>query len=488
MTPLDPVDFRARMEAALADEPVCADANEALVAGKRLLRRRRSTWGAAVGTLAVVAGLPVVLWAAGADSGKGDSSPQPVITPTPQPDVLTPGWRWESYHDATFQVPDTWGYASPTSWCLHPEPAVRRPADAARSIACSGGPGYGVQFYPEALYDTDNVPGNLIEVDDARSGWFGHAIAGDTVVQVFANSQDVAQQVLDSVHRIEGKDANGCARSADIGAQRGDVPVLAGLQSVESLSICRYDVAPGASDGAALVQSELLTGTDATRALKALRGAPMTPNPNVVCTKPPSGEAVQMILDGRSVSVNWADNCQPIGVLDGTDVRALTADVMHWALSPGWSGSFPVAHVADHDLFSMRSLSGSPEQGGNWEQVTYEGVRFDVPSKWDRHAPGDWCLEVDRPEAGVPRVSLPGMSVLDVRCQPQHAYGVSLGSSAAVDPAYPSGHVWQYGDEGFYPRGAWLSMVYNDTWLVTIRTPDRQLTELIAASVKLATP
>lgn len=488
MTPLDPVEFRARLEAAVADEPVGTLAPDDLAAGKRLLRRRRSTWGAVVGTLAVVAGLPVVLWAAGVESGNGDSSPHPVITPAPLPDVPVPGWRWESYRDATFQVPNSWGYASPTSWCLHPEPAVRRPADATRTIACPGGPGYGVQFYPETLYDADNVPGKLIGVDAARSGWFGHAVAGDTVVQVFAKSQDVAQQVLDSVQPIGRKDAHGCTPTADMRGQRDDDPVLGRMQSVESLSICRYDVLPDARDGAALVQSELLTGADASRALEALKAALITPNAKVVCSKPPSGEAVRMILDGRSVLVNWANNCQPIGVLDGKDVRALTADVMHWTLSPGWSGAFPVAHVADHDLFTMRTVDGSSVQSDNWERVTYQGVRLDVPSKWGRQAPDDWCTEVDRPEAGVPRVSLPGMSARDILCQPQHAYGVSVGSSAAVDPVYPSGHVWQYGDEGLYPEGAWLSMVYDDTWLVTIRTPDRELTELIAASVQLTTP
>ncbi|HET7690097.1 MAG TPA: hypothetical protein VFK41_06950 [Nocardioidaceae bacterium] len=485
MTPLDPADFRARLEAALADEPAGSFAADDLAAGKRLLRRRRSTWGAALATLAVVVGLPTVFWAAGVEPGNGDSSPRPVTTPAPQPDPPPHGWRWESYRDATFQVPDSWGYASSTGWCLHPEPAVRRPAGATRSIACPGGPGYGVQFYSAALYDAGNAAGTLVGVDGARPGWFGHAVAGATVVQVFAESQAVAQQVLDSVRRIEGQDANGCTPTADTQAHHDDPPVLDTMEFVKSLSICRYDLAPDSSDRAGLVQSELLTGVDASRALEALRAAPTADPVKLACTKPPSGETVRLLLDGQAVLVNWADNCQPIGVLDGKTVRALTADVMHWVLSPGWSGAFPVAQVADHDLFTLRSLNGSSTQGDNWEQVTHHGVRFDVPPKWERQAPDDWCIQAGRPEASIPRVSLPGMSSRDILCTPRHAYGVSVGSSAAVSLKYPSGHVWQYGNEGFYPEGAWLSIVYNDTWLVTIRTPDRHLTELIAASVEL---
>lgn len=65
MTPLDPVDLRTRLDAALSDEPPGRLAEENLAAGKRLLRRRRMTWAAALGTFTVALGVPTLLFSLG---------------------------------------------------------------------------------------------------------------------------------------------------------------------------------------------------------------------------------------------------------------------------------------------------------------------------------------------------------------------------------------------------------------------------------------
>jgi hypothetical protein len=74
--------------------------------------------------------------------------------------------------------------------------------------------------------------------------------------------------------------------------------------------------------------------------------------------------------------------------------------------------------------------------------------------------------------------------VLDIRCFPQYAYGVLIESSAAVDLAHPSGSVWQYGDEGVYPDGAWLSIVVEDEIAVTVVTRDQATAARIVDSVQ----
>lgn len=489
---MDPADFRTRLDAALADAPDAPTPASDVAAGKRLLARRRAACGGAMAALAVAVVVPGALVLAGVGEGDGGSSPAPPASsaPAPAPDGLMPGWRWESYRNATFQVPDSWGYASPISWCLSPEAAVRRPATHARAIGCGpeGAIGYGVQFHAEATYDGLSSPGQLVGVDSERSGWIGHQIVGDTVVEVFARSEEVARQVLDSVRPIEGEDMNGCAPTADLQGNIGNAPLLESIDHVKSGSVCRYDVAAGAKLEELLVQSELLTGDDADAALSSLQAAPVTTEQRATCPKVIDTEAVLVRLDGHDVWVNWGSDCREIGVLDGSQVRALTADVMHWALSPGWSGEFPVDHVADHDLFDPRSLGDSSTSYDNWEQVTWRNVRFDVPPKWDRAAATDWCVSAIRPEDAVPRVSLPSMAVRHILCHPERGYGVSLERGGATDLKTEAEVPWQYPEGGgAFPDDAWVVALRVGDWIVTIRTPDRELTERIAASVVTGT-
>ena len=67
---------------------------------------------------------------------------------------------------------------------------------------------------------------------------------------------------------------------------------------------------------------------------------------------------------------------------------------------------------------------------------------------------------------------------------PQYAYGVRFESSAAVDLAHASGSVWQYGDEGVYPDGAWLSIVVEDEVAVTVVSRDQATASRIVESVQ----
>jgi hypothetical protein len=97
--------------------------------------------------------------------------------------------------------------------------------------------------------------------------------------------------------------------------------------------VCRYD------GTGALEQSEALFGEGAGKAVTALQAAP---DPGA-CADTSKGsqphEVVVMKAAGVSARVDLVDGCPRVTV-DGK-VRELTADVVYWALSPGWSGEVP---------------------------------------------------------------------------------------------------------------------------------------------------
>jgi hypothetical protein len=132
-------------------------------------------------------------------------------------------------------------------------------------------------------------------------------------------------EILATVRPIgDGVDPNGCSVVDDGGpgmAEDGVVPV------------CRYDA------DADLVQSERLTGDDAAAATSHVLASPPARGGRD-CRNAPT-EYVVMGVEGDRVEVQFAGNsvCVDRGVFVEGVRHELTADVLYWALSPGWSGA-----------------------------------------------------------------------------------------------------------------------------------------------------
>jgi hypothetical protein len=149
--------------------------------------------------------------------------------------------------------------------------------------------------------------------------WQGWDQAGSTRVLVVAPTQDEAERVLGSFVRVEGVDANGCAPH----------PTDSTPAVVEGdLRLCRY----GVDDW--LEQSELLTGDEATAAVSALEAAP--PKGDRMCTMALNGPRIRVTAADAEGWVT-VDACHGFAWVDGE--HDLTADVLYWVLSPGWSGA-----------------------------------------------------------------------------------------------------------------------------------------------------
>jgi hypothetical protein len=84
----------------------------------------------------------------------------------------------------------------------------------------------------------------------------------------------------------------------------------------------------------------------------------------------------------------------------------------------------------------------------------------------------DWCVG-ENLDSVTPQVTRRNASVLAIACRPRRAYGVSFGPSAAVDLARPTGTISQYGDQGYHPDGAWLSIVVEGDVALTVVTRER---------------
>ena len=147
-----------------------------------------------------------------------------------------------------------------------------------------------------------------------------------------ASSREEVQAVLDSFDEVTGVDANGCTpRASD---DSDPIPAQG------TLRLCRYG-----GDGW-LEQSEVLTGPDSAAAVAALDAAPER-GPRRC---PPPGETdtvIQVVAgpgagsgDDRAGAAHlaWCGG----GVFGwGGAERDLTADVLYWVLSPGWTGQIP---------------------------------------------------------------------------------------------------------------------------------------------------
>ena len=242
------------------------------------------------------------------------------------------GLRVESWHDVSITVPDSWGYGGLESWCAGggslDTPRVSRPGGVNEAIACNPPTGYGISF--QEIDNTDDFQWPTVQ-QDANAGWppgayVGGRAIGGVLVMVSAATEAAGLDVLATMRAIgpEG-DANGCT------SQRGEAPP--GVPE-GSMTVCRYG-----EDGL-LEQSEVLTGEDTNRAVAALQAAPIAPD-DPAC--PADATAVTPLVRLRTVdihaNVDLGGDCPTVHGL-GPD-RELTSDVLYWALSPGWAGSFP---------------------------------------------------------------------------------------------------------------------------------------------------
>lgn len=260
--------------------------------------------------------------------------------------------RTESWHDVQVSVPREWGWGSLGTWCASargsvPPPVVERPGAGTRTITCEEpAVSYGVRFFDPDAAGRDPV--DLVERTGAvtqyewgrgraarvypNGAWLGVAVLGDVGVLVVGRDETTAREVLGSARVIPDADDNGCAARLAQARAKGSAV----------MSVCRYG-----ADGW-LLQSEALTEGDSVRARESLTSAPPA-DPSAGCQgrpEPTGGdEVVVMSLGTTLFRIEWGDPCPPgsaggsgRGVLVGDERRDLTAEVMYWALSPGWSG------------------------------------------------------------------------------------------------------------------------------------------------------
>jgi hypothetical protein len=328
-------DFEERLGAALhvaaADAPDATGLADA-ARSRRSRRRRTTAWTSTAAVVAVAAVVGGVAWLGSGGGGTPDRVPvadDPTTSPSGAPigiPVQTESWR-----DLEVTVPRGWGYGSLSTWCLNGKsepgtPVVERPGGVVESIGCTGPEnGYGVQFLDGSLADTAYQPGELWQYEPGdgdvypTGAWLGYQRAGDNLVLVVTESRALTEQILSTFRHVTDVDANGCAT-------RPEGVIMAGEGT---LRLCRYS-----SDGW-LEQSELLTGRDASEAVAALDEAPVSP------AKPcPSSAAEFVAVTGVDVT-GQVDIDACAGASWGDQHRALTGNVLHWVLSPGWSGQVP---------------------------------------------------------------------------------------------------------------------------------------------------
>jgi hypothetical protein len=291
-------------------------------ARSRARQRRRTHLAGGAAVVALALAVPAT-WVA----VSGDDAPGPTdrTQTAADPDPTDDGWRWESWHGVTVQVPDTWREGPLSTWCLdgdEPTPRVQRPGGVTASIACTPSLGYGLMF--QDVDDRTDFSWPIGRQDSG--GWPEENVVGargmrGVLMTVVTPDEDLAQRILDSAHPVDRDgDPNGCA------TRLGGEPVVPD----GAVSVCRYD------DTGLLEQSEALVGQDAGDAVRALQAAPApTTCADASAGSQPHG-VVLLRAAGTSARVDLVPACPRVTV-DG-DVRELTPDVLYWALSPGWTG------------------------------------------------------------------------------------------------------------------------------------------------------
>lgn len=334
-------DFETWVTEALADASTDAPRAEGLAerAGRRLqLRRRRRTTGAVAAAVLAAVAVPVAI---GLTRGGSDRGPTPPIA-TETPEVVVPaGWRIETWRDLEIQVPESWDYGALSQWCVGDggdagsKPAVQRPEGAVTHVLCSPNNGLGAQFFDPTTDSRDWVyrPGAIWRYERGdvavypEGSWLGYEVLGSGGVLVVAPDRATAQDILDSARPVEGLDSNGCA-------PRDDAMVAVSAPGDIFVAVCRYG-----ADGW-LQQSERLSSADSVRALEALTSAPIDFDTSPCPATPELTDHVLLSGEGRVLRVEYGGCRGDHGVYEAGKHRELTADVMYWALSPGFSGGF----------------------------------------------------------------------------------------------------------------------------------------------------
>jgi len=304
----------------------------AAAARSRARHRRRANLAGVAALVALCIAVPTAVVALrGSDDGR--PTPSKVADATGTPGVPA-GLRVESWHGVTALVPDTWAYGSLEDWCADGgqlEPRVARPGAVSLDIRCATST-YGVSFQQlPSGQDRDQVFDWPVTLQTSK-GWPPDAYVGahgigDVLVEVTAKTPEEAQAVLATVHPIgrEG-DPNGCTSS------RGEAPPAEVAN--DAMRICRYD------DAGLLEQSETLSASDTAAAMAALEAAPeLDPKASCPDDAVQSDPIVRLHTAQFHANVDLGGDCARIHGL-GPD-RELTADVLYWALSPGWNGSLP---------------------------------------------------------------------------------------------------------------------------------------------------
>lgn len=299
-------------------------------AARSRARARRRTRVVGVATVvALGVGVPAAVLATqgsgGGDRGPGPAGGQTAVDPNAVDEPGLPsGYHYESWHDVTVEVPNTYSYGSLGSWCAGggsvDTPRVARPGAATEAIACEPANGYGVEF--TVVDNQDDLEWPVVQ-QAPGSGWpdgayVGARGIGGVLVTVVARKSTVASFVLDSMTRNAALDPNGCP------IDTASDPVVPG----DAMTVCRYD-AQGL-----LEQSEVLRASDLDAAEAAVAAA--RPTSSRDCDTEP-GQTVRLASVAQDAVVDLA--CGTLTVHGAA--RRLTSDVLYWALSPGWSGSVP---------------------------------------------------------------------------------------------------------------------------------------------------
>ncbi len=300
-------------------------------ARSRARAKRRTRLAGVAAVVALGVGVPAAVLAtqgSGGDGGGREPGPadgQIAVDPqdTAEPG-LPNGYHYESWHDVTIEVPNTWAYGSLSSWCAAggsaDTPLIARPGGATEAIACEPATGYGVEF--SVVQNRDDLDWPVVQ-QSPDSGWpdgayVGARGIGGVLVTVVARKATVAAYVLDSMERNAALDPNGCP------IDTASDPVVPG----DAMTVCRYD-----ADGL-LEQSELLSGSDLEAGESAVAAA--APTTARDCDAAPV-QTVRLASVAQDAVVDLA--CGTL--LVHGQARELTPDVLYWALSPGWSGSVP---------------------------------------------------------------------------------------------------------------------------------------------------
>jgi hypothetical protein len=324
-------DFEDRLSRTLEEHAEAAPGVDGLSEGARVRHRRRRVAQAGLAGAAVVAVVAAVPLGLGS-FGSGGSSNEPGVATTGlgSPPAPPDGWRFESYHDVEFAVPDTWQYGSLSDWCAgpggqgDPVPRVERPNMVVLDIYCSTS-GYGVVV--------GDAPTNPPAGAAVRS-----ATAGGVTISVVAKSQDVADGVADSLREIQGLDAHGCAPQVAVPAL-GDMAPTGDVDRTAPASLCRYELGVR---GANLVSSEVVTsGDDLDSLWLGFESAEPGSGPDASpanCGGWNEDEATLVRSAGADVAWVHYGGCAGHGVDEGGTTYKLNAQVMYWALPPGGFG------------------------------------------------------------------------------------------------------------------------------------------------------